>query len=80
MGFLARTARAQEGVPELYGLSRDGAMRLLPGAPVRNAFQSTPPRFGFSAAERRRLRLLRLAVTQLTDRRSARSWACRCMD
>lgn len=64
MGFLPRTARAQEGVPELYGLSRDEAMRLLPGSPVRNAFQFTPPRFGFSAAERR---LLRLAVTQLTD-------------
>lgn len=64
MGFLPRTARAQDGVPELYGLSRDEAMRLLPGSPVRNAFQFTPPRFGFSAAERR---LLRLAVTQLTD-------------
>lgn len=64
MGFLPRTARGQDGVPELYGLSRDEAMRLLPGAPVRNAFQFTPPRFGFSPAERR---LLRLAVTQLTD-------------
>ncbi|MPS26981.1 helix-turn-helix transcriptional regulator [Pigmentiphaga sp.] len=64
MGFRARTARGQEGVPELYGLSRDEAARLLPGSPVRDAFQFTPPRFGFSAAERR---LLRLAVTQLTD-------------
>lgn len=64
MGFRARTARAQDGVPELYGLSRDEAAQLLPGSPVRDAFQFTPPRFGFSAAERR---LLRLAVTQLTD-------------
>lgn len=64
MGFRARTARGREGVPELYGLHRDEAARLLPGTPVRDAFQFTPPRFGFSAAERR---LLRLAVTQLTD-------------
>jgi DNA-binding CsgD family transcriptional regulator len=64
MGFTARTARAQAGVPELYGLTRAEAVRLLPGTPVRDAFQFTPPRFGFSAAERR---LLRLAVTQLTD-------------
>ncbi|TFW32238.1 helix-turn-helix transcriptional regulator [Massilia horti] len=64
MGFRTRTARAQDGVPELYGLSRDEAALMLPGSPVRDAFQFTPPRFGFSAAERR---LLRLAVTQLTD-------------
>jgi hypothetical protein len=64
MGFRPRTARARDGVPELYGLSRDEAARLLPGSPVRDAFQFTPPRFRFSAAERR---MLRLAVTQLTD-------------
>ncbi|MBX3610453.1 MAG: helix-turn-helix transcriptional regulator [Hydrogenophaga sp.] len=64
MGFRTRTARAQDGVPELYGLSRAEAARLLPGSPVRDAFQFTPPHFGFSAAERR---LLRLAVTQLSD-------------
>lgn len=64
MGFQARTARAQAGVPELYGLQRDEAARLLPGTPVRDAFQFTPPRFGFAASERR---LLRLAVTQMTD-------------
>lgn len=63
MGFLPRTVRTG-GVPDLYGLNRDEARLLLPGSPVRNAFQFTPPRFGFSAAERR---LLRLAVTQLTD-------------
>ena len=51
-------------MPELFGLSRDEAARLLPGSPVRDAFQFTPPRFGFTAAERR---MLRLAVTQLTD-------------
>lgn len=64
MGFRARTARACKGVPELYGLTRQEAAGLLPGAPVRNAFQFTPPRFGFTAAERR---MLRLAVTQLSD-------------
>lgn len=64
MGFRARTARAQPGVPELYGLHRDEAARMLPGTPVRDAFQFTPPRFGFAASERR---MLRLAVTQLTD-------------
>ncbi len=64
MGFRARTRRADPALPELYGLSRDEAMRLLPGSPVRDAFQFTPPRFGFSASERR---MLRLAVTQLAD-------------
>jgi len=68
MGFRARTQRnptqTPDPLPELYGLSRDEASRLLPGSPVRDAFQFTPPRIGFSASERR---LLRLAVTQLTD-------------
>lgn len=64
MGFRACTARQQAGLPELYGLQRHEAARLLPGSPVRDAFQFTPPRFGFAAAERR---LLRLAVTDLTD-------------
>lgn len=64
MGFRSRTQRNQAELPELYGLSRDEASRLLPGSPVRDAFQFTPPRIGFSASERR---LLRLAVTQLTD-------------
>ncbi len=64
MGFRARTARHQAGVPELYGLQREEAALLLPGSPVRDAFQFTPPRFGFAASERR---LLRLAVTDLTD-------------
>lgn len=64
MGFRARTARSAPGLPELYGLHRDEAARLLPGTPVRDAFQFTPPRFGFAPAERR---LLRLAVTDLTD-------------
>jgi hypothetical protein len=64
MGFRPRTARILAGVPELYGLSREEAGRLLPGSPVRDAFQFTPPRFRFTAAERR---MLRLAVTHLTD-------------
>lgn len=64
MGFRQRTARGDPALPELYGLSREEAARLLPGSPVRDAFQFTPPRFGFAPSERR---LLRLAVTQLTD-------------
>ena len=64
MGFRARTTRNQPGLPELYGLQRHEAALLLPGSPVRDAFQFTPPRFGFAGAERR---LLRLAVTDLTD-------------
>lgn len=64
MGFRARTARQQADMPELYGLHREEAALLLPGTPVRDAFQFTPPRFGFAPAERR---LLRLAVTDLTD-------------
>lgn len=64
MGFRDRTGRGDPALPDLYGLSREEAARLLPGSPVRDAFQFTPPRLGFSASERR---LLRLAVTQLTD-------------
>jgi DNA-binding CsgD family transcriptional regulator len=65
MGFRCRTQRPQAaGLPQLYGLTRDEAVALLPGTPVRDAFQFTPPRFLFSASERR---LLRLATTDLTD-------------
>lgn len=64
MGFRQRTTRGVPGLPELYALSREEASRLLPGSPVRDAFQFTPPKFRFTAAERR---MLRLAVTHLTD-------------
>ena len=64
MGFRPRTARSQPALPELFGLHRLEATMLLPGTPVRDAFQFTPPRFGFAASERR---MLRLAVTDLTD-------------
>jgi hypothetical protein len=65
MGFRCRTQRAEAaGLPQLYGLTRSEAMGLLPGTPVRDAFQFTPPRFLFAAAERR---LLRLATADLTD-------------
>lgn len=64
MGFRQRTQRGDPALPDLFGLSRDEASRQLPGTPVRDAFQFTPPSFGFAPAERR---LLRLAVTQLTD-------------
>lgn len=67
MGFVPRTRRAlgagavegDERYPELYGLSYADALKLLPGTPVRDAFQFTSPVIGFSASERR---LLRLAV------------------
>lgn len=64
MGFRARTPERPAGAIHLYGLNRDEAMRLLPGTPVRDAFQFTPPLIGFAGAERK---LLRLAVTELTD-------------
>jgi DNA-binding CsgD family transcriptional regulator len=65
MGFRCRTQRSEEaGLPQFYGLTRAEAMRLLPGTPVRDAFQFTPPRFLFSASQRR---LLRLATNDLTD-------------
>lgn len=50
--------------PRLYGLERSQAALLLPGSPVRDAFQFTPPLLGFSASERR---LLRLAVADAPD-------------
>lgn len=72
MGFRSRTQRAarpllrqeDSGVPELYGLSREEAAQLLPGNPVRDAFQFTPPVLGLSASERR---MLRLAIHDQAD-------------
>lgn len=72
MGFRPRTTRARDaGVPhgdpdypELYGLTREEAARMLPGQLVRDVFQFTPPLLGFSASERK---LLRLAVTDWSD-------------
>lgn len=65
MGFRQLTSREPSGkVPELYGLDRAHARRLMPGMPVRDAFQFTPPQFGFTLSERK---LLRLAVQQMTD-------------
>lgn len=52
------------GVPRLFGLERSQASLILPGSPVRDAFQFTPPLLGFSPAERR---LLRLAVSDMPD-------------
>ncbi len=66
MGFRLRTPARDPSAIRLYGLTRDEAVRLLPGSPVRDAFQFTPPLIGFAGAERR---LLRLAVTDLTDER-----------
>lgn len=64
MGFRLRTPERPDTAIRLYGLNRDEATRQLPGTPVRDAFQFTPPLIGFAGAERR---LLRLAVTDLTD-------------
>jgi len=52
--------------PVLCGLSYEDALTRLPGTPVRDAFQFTPPVIGFSASERR---LLRLAVMDISDER-----------
>lgn len=63
MGFRRLTNRGN-GAPELFGLTRQHAQRMLPGSPVRDAFQFTPPQFSFSGSERR---LLRLATSQMSD-------------
>ncbi|MBX3611615.1 MAG: hypothetical protein KF871_17100 [Hydrogenophaga sp.] len=63
MGFRRRTQRGP-GQPDLFGLARDEAMRMFPGPPARDVFQFVPPVMGFTAAERR---VLRLAVCDLTD-------------
>lgn len=41
--------------PMLYGLTRDEAVRRLPGTPARNCFEHARPRFRFSANQRRLL-------------------------
>lgn len=72
MGFRPKTTRARDagqahgspGHPELYGLTRDEAMRMLPGQLVRDVFQFTPPLLGFTQSERK---VLRLAVTDWAD-------------
>jgi hypothetical protein len=68
MGMQQRTARtASPGaapLPELFGLARQEALRMLPGAHLRDVFEHREPLFGFSPAERR---LLRRAVHDETD-------------
>ncbi len=70
MGFPLVGKQVEPGgeLPRLYGLDRSQAARLLPGSPVRDAFQFTPPILGFSGAERR---VLRLAVAETPDERIA---------
>ncbi len=41
--------------PALYALTREDARRRLPGTPARNCFEHQPPRFRFSATQRRLL-------------------------
>jgi len=63
MGLKRRSTRGP-GRPDLYGLDRDEAARMFPGPPARDVFQFVPPVLGFSAAERR---VLRLAVAEMAD-------------
>lgn len=64
MGFRPKTSHAGTDGIALYGLTREDAATMMPGPPVRDAFQFCPPRFGFSGAERR---MLRLALVQMAD-------------
>ncbi len=41
--------------PALFGLTRAGALKRMPGPPARNAFEHQAPLFGFSASQRRLL-------------------------
>ena len=63
MGFRRQLTRP-EGLPDLYGLTREEAATMFPGTPVRDVFQFVPPVLRFSGAERR---VLRLAVAGFQD-------------
>lgn len=62
-GFMPRRFAdedALQGLPDLerpvfMGLTRDEAMRRLPGTTLRNCFECEPPRFRFSAQQRKLL-------------------------
>ncbi|MEO8058239.1 MAG: hypothetical protein ABI671_07915 [Burkholderiales bacterium] len=41
--------------PALYALTREDARKRLPGPPARNSFEHQPPRFRFSATQRKLL-------------------------
>lgn len=78
MGFKQRTSRNAnrvnpEGSPELpvmLAFSIDDARQQLPGTPARNLFQFSLPTFGFSASERRMLKLL--VLLNIADKEIAR--------
>lgn len=76
IGMHPRTQRGSSPgaapLPELFGLSRQEALRMLPGAHLRDVFEHQPPVFGFSAAERR---LLRRAVFDESDEEIAQHLA-----
>lgn len=76
VGMHQRTSRSEAAgaapLPELYGLSREEALRLLPGAHLRDVFEHHAPLFGFSPAQRR---LLRRAVFDESDADIARHLA-----
>lgn len=63
MGFKRRTRRGSDQ-PDLHGLNRAEAAHVFPGQLVRDVFHAVPPVLGFSAAERR---VLRLALGELAD-------------
>ncbi|MEF7617006.1 hypothetical protein V4F39_24045 [Aquincola sp. MAHUQ-54] len=73
MGMFQRTRRTgtpgNAPLPELFGMRRAEALRMLPGAHLRDVFEHHRPVFGFSPAERR---LLRRAVYDETDEEIAR--------
>jgi len=68
MGFKLRTQRNKlqpspgKELPELCGLLREEISTQMPGTHARDIFQFNPPVIGFTAAERR---MLRLVVTDL---------------
>lgn len=64
MGFRRKTQHDGSQGMAMYGLTREDAAAMMPGPPVRDAFQFCPPRFGFTGAERR---MLRLALVQMAD-------------
>lgn len=81
MGFKVRTKRnmslttpdVHPELPELCAFSSADAAKQLPGTPARNLFQFTPPVFGFSASERRLLRLVTAA--NLSDKSIAEEFS-----
>ncbi|MBX3619459.1 MAG: hypothetical protein KF891_05650 [Rhizobacter sp.] len=60
VGMVQRSAHNRppeaQALPELFSLTRDEALRKLPGFQLREIFEHTPPLFHFRGAEQRLLR------------------------